>query len=176
MKIKAAAVEGPSINLPAPREPALREAMSPAPHFQRPRRIATVMLVAWLLATLASWANACLVQPSAEAGSTRGHPERVSAYDHPGADHHAAAQTRAPSESDPARQVCASFCDMEQNIVAKGQPSKGDGAADAALAPPVAFTAWPSLTLRRTEPRWRLRAEPPPPGLPVAIAFLRLTL
>ncbi|MCW5664084.1 MAG: hypothetical protein KIT35_09635 [Piscinibacter sp.] len=145
-----------------------------APRRQRPRRIASVMLLVWLFATVASWAHACLVQPSAVmAGVPEHHPHSIAGAPAVG---HVVAPHGTADEPDPARQACASFCESEQNIVAKAQPSKGDGAAVAAVLPPAAFDGWPALAPARAGPRWRPLAAPPPPGPPVAIAFLRLTL
>jgi hypothetical protein len=134
--------------------------MTPVKCIQRPRRIATAMLFVWLLATFASWAHACLVPPSAATANLRGHH----------------LQTGGAHDPDPARQACASFCETGQSFVAKAQPAKADSGADALMPLPVAIAGWPAPAVRRTEPRWRPLAAPPPPGLPVAIAFLRLTL
>lgn len=143
---------------------------------RRPRRTATVMLLVWLLATFASWANACLVQPPT-ASSAQG-PHRwvgVAEATHGAADDAVAAadRTRAP---DPGPQACASFCETEQSIVAKAQPSKNDLGADQAVLPSSAVDGWTAFTPGRSELRWRPFAAPPPPGTPVVIAFLRLTL
>lgn len=133
------------------------------------------MLFVWLFATLASWANACPLQPSAATAAPPEYHQRIGALAHGGAHHDATAKAGATDEPDPARQACASFCETEKSIVAKAQPSKGDVGADAALPLPVVHARWPALTPGRTEPRWRPHAAPPPPGSPVAIAFLRLT-
>lgn len=159
-------VQGPTFRDPMPRAQRLRQ----------PRRIAATMLIVWLFATFASWANACLVQPSAVAANPLEHHRRLGPGAYSGGDHHAAAQTRGTDDPDPARQACASFCETEQSIVAKAQPSKGDIGSDAAMPPPATSGGRPALTAGRTEPRWRRLAAPPPPGPPVAIAFLRLTL
>jgi len=148
--------------------------MSTAKLLPRPRRTAAAMLFVWLFATFASWANACLVQPSAAAEGRSEHHLRIDA----GADvrvHRAAADTGAEDDLDAGLQSCISFCDLEQSIVAKAQPTKADGNADSGMPPPAASGSWPAQTLDRVVSRWRPRAAPPPPGLPVAIAFLRLT-
>lgn len=74
---------------------------------------------------------------------------------------------------DPARQACASFCKTEQSMVAKPQPSKGDRGAAVGVPLPAVREGWPAFKPGRSEPRWRPLAAPPP-GPPVAIAFLRL--
>lgn len=141
----------------------------------RPRRIASVMLFVWLFAVFASWANACLVQPTAQPAAAHGHHGPPAA----GADYvnaHEAAAVGAAHDSGPAQELCADFCETEQSIVVKAQPSKGEGAADTALFPPAALASWPAFVPGRLDPQWRPLAAPPPPGQPVAIAFLRLTL
>jgi hypothetical protein len=148
--------------------------MSTAKLLPRPRRTAAAMLFVWLFATFASWANACLVQPSAAAERRAEHHGRIDA----GADvraHHAAADTGAEDDRDAGLQSCISFCDLEQSVVAKAQPTKADGNADSGMPPPAALGSWPSQAPDRAEPRWRSRAAPPPPGVPVTIGFLRLT-
>jgi hypothetical protein len=176
MMINRGAAVAPSMMQPVPQGPAIRDSMPQAQRRHQPRRIATAMLLVWLFATFASWANACLVQPSAAPASPREHHQRLGASAHPGGDHHAAAETRGTDGPDPATQACASFCEAEQSIVAKAQPSKSEMGTDAQTPAPAAFDGWPAFTAGRTEPRWRPLAEPRPPGPPVAIAFLRLTL
>jgi hypothetical protein len=145
--------------------------------FSRHRQIASVMLFVWLFAVFVSWANACLVQPSAATVHGRGHHELGGGvHDAAAAAHDAAAGIDATDQPDSAKDACASFCEAEQSIVAKPQPSKGDGAADGAALPACAFEGWPAFLPGRAEARWRPIAAPLPPGPPVAIAFLRLTL
>lgn len=140
----------------------------------RTRRLASAMLFVWLFATAMSWANACLLQPATATAALPEHHQRIDVRGHGGADHHAAAEAGATDEPDPARQACASFCETEQSIVAKTQPSKGDGGADVGVPLPAVREGWPAFTPGRTGPRWRPLAAAPP-GPPVAIAFLRLT-
>lgn len=155
---------------------AVRGPMAQAQRLRQRRRIATAMLLIWLFATFASWANACLVQPSAATVHAREHHQRPGTSVHTGGDPHAAVPAGGTDEPDPARQACASFCESEKSVVAKAQPSKGDAGADPAVPLPAVYEGWPAFTPGRTEPRWRPLAAPPPPGPPVAIAFLRLTL
>jgi hypothetical protein len=144
-------------------------------HLHRPRRIASAMLFVWLFAVFASWANACLVQPAARPATAPGHHGQAGEGSaHRGA--HGPAAVDPTKGSDPAQEVCAEFCEAEQGIVAKPQPSKGEGAADPSLFPLAALAGWPAFLPGRLDPRWRPIAAPPPPAAPVAIAFLRLTL
>lgn len=133
------------------------------------------MLFVWLFAMLASWANACLVQPAAHPATERAH------HVHAGAaaahhDAHGPAAAHPTWESDPAQEVCAEFCEAEQSIVAQPQASKGVGAAEPTPFPPTVPAGWPLFVPGRLEPRWRPLAAPPPLRVHVAIAFLRLTL
>jgi hypothetical protein len=148
--------------------------MSTTKLLRRPRRNAAAMLFVWLFATFASWANACLVQPSAAEEGRSEHHLRIDASADVRA-HHAATEAGAEDDPDAGLQSCISFCELEQSIVAKVQPTKADGGADAGMPPPAGFCSWPTQAPDRAEPCWRPRAAPPPPGLPVSIAFLRLT-
>jgi hypothetical protein len=148
--------------------------MATAKLLARPRRTAAAMLFVWLFATFASWANACLVQPSAAAEGRLEHHQRIDA-DLDAQAHHAGPDPGAEDDHDAGLQSCISFCDLEQSIVAKAQPTKADAGADAGMPPPDGLGSWPAQAPDRAEPRCRPRAAPPPPGVPVSIAFLRLT-
>jgi hypothetical protein len=139
---------------------------------QPTRRIVAMMLFVWLFAVAASWANACILQPE---GSGE-HPVRngLTVLHDPGHAHDAGAGE--PHESDPALQACVNFCDTGQSIVAKAQPAKGDSSADPSALFVQVVATWPAFTPGEAEVRWHPPAAPPPPGPPVAIAFLRLTL
>lgn len=149
--------------------------MPPLLRLPQIRRIASALLWVWLFATVASWAHACLLRPRAATAALPEHHQPIDARTHGGAGHGAAAEAGATDESDPGRQACASFCETEGSIVAKAQPSKGDGGADAGVPLPGVRESRAAFTPGRTGPRWRPLAAAPPPGPPVAIAFLRLT-
>jgi hypothetical protein len=147
------------------------------PSRHQTRRIATVMLFVWLFAVVASWAHACILQPE----RSREHHVRSGLVAPPGLSHDAnvdAGGSHLPDSHlpDPAQQACASFCDTEQSIVTKAQPAKGDGCAEPSALVALDVACWPAFTRGRAEVRWRPLAAPPPPGPPVAIAFLRLTI
>lgn len=131
-----------------------------------------MMLFVWLFAVAASWANACILQLE---GPGEHHLRSALTVPHaPGNDHDAGAG--GSNESAPAVQACVSFCDTGQSIVAKAQPAKGDSAdyPSAVIVQPGA--AWPAFAPGLAQVRWRPLAVAPPPGPPVAIAFLRLTI
>ena len=136
------------------------------------------MLFVWLFAIAASWANACILRPSAAAEGSHGHHPSHDLMTTQGGSHgHGGGVSDFHEhEPDPAQEACASFCDIEQSIVAKAQPANGDGAAQQATLAAQPAVCWPVLPLPSAETRWRPLAAPPPPDPPVAIAFLRLTI
>lgn len=149
------------------------------PNRHQTRHIASAMLFVWLFAVVASWANACVLEPRGSAKSSRVHDERNDPQAQRESAHEGAADTRdtrAGHPGDPAHQACASFCDTGQDTVAKAQAGKGDGFAEQLALVAVLVARWPALTPRRVDPHWRAIAAPPPPQVPVAIAFLRLTI
>lgn len=133
------------------------------------------MLFVWLFAVFASWANACLVQPAGQSATVRGHHKLADAGAAQG-DAHIVAAGGTTHDSDPAKELCADICDTGQSIVAKPQPSKGEGPADPSLFLAIAPAAWSAFVPGQLDPHWRPLAAPPPPRLRLAIAFLRLTL
>jgi hypothetical protein len=136
------------------------------------RHIAAVMLFVWLFAVAASWANACILLPE----SSSDHHARGGFIVPHGSSDEDTAGASGPHEADPVLQACASFCETEQNIVTKAQSAKADGAAEQAALVARVFACWPAFMPGQAEVRWRALAAPPPPGPPVAIAFLRLTI
>lgn len=130
------------------------------------------MLLVWLFAVVASWANACILQPE----SSRDHHARSGVVAARATGHEAAADASGSHEPDPAQQACASFCDTEQSLVTKAQTAKGEGASEPSAPVAQVVASWPAVVLARAELRWRPLAAPPPPGPPVVIAFLRLTI
>lgn len=149
--------------------------MCPLMPLHRPRRPASALLLVWLFAVVVSWANACLVRPVAQAGPAGGHHGLA----HAGASHadaHLRAADGTPHDPDPAQEICSDFCDTGQSVVANPQPSKGEGAAAPVLVPPLAHAAWPVFSAGPLDRPWHPLAAPPPPGPPVALAFMRLTL
>ncbi len=140
---------------------------------QKTRHIASVMLFVWLFALAASWANACLLQPERPSD----HPQPSGLVAAHGTGHEAAVGAGSGThETAPDQQACASFCDTEQTIVTQAQPAKGDGVAEQSALVAHVVSHWLAFAPERPEVRWRPLAAPPPPGPPVAIAFLRLTL
>lgn len=124
------------------------------------------MLFVWLFAILASWANACVLEP--RSGHAQGKSDLAKAvvtsigYASSDDDH-----------GDPGRAVCLDLCDDEQSTIPK------TGAAsvpDLVAAPMNASALWSLAVVEATHPRERPLAATPPPERPVAIRFLRLTI
>lgn len=134
------------------------------------------MLLVWMSALVASWVHACILQPDGAGAAAHEHPGRGNLAAHHGPIHPAAGDVDGTHEPDPARDICASFCDAEQHVVATAQPAKFDGAADPVVLVALALACWPAFKPGRAEVRWRARAAPPPAGPSLAITFLRLTL
>lgn len=121
----------------------------------RTRFIARVMLFVWLFSLAVGVANACVVQQGRFEAPM---PGMAGVHD-----------SRAPDAS---QQACKSFCDAEQSAVAKTKlPVLWE-------APPMVVSthAWRAFDVASVQSTWRIAAAAPPPGLPVAIRFLRLTL
>ena len=129
----------------------------------RPRRtkfIAKVMAFVWLFGFAIALANACAVNhtPGAAAG-----PQHQG-WAHPAVDD--------PDASHACQPPCKGLCEAEQHAVAK---TKGvDVSAGVQLiAMPGAPCAHPVAS---SGLRWCAIAPLPPPGPPLAILFLRLTI
>lgn len=106
----------------------------------RPVRItASALLMAWLFALTAGWANACVLQER----STHGHPVTVgstTAVATIWAGHSGATPGHdGNSRADPALASCLKVCDNGSQSVVK--PSSDPDRADYALAP-AAIVAW----------------------------------
>lgn len=137
---------------------------------QQTRHIASAMLFVWLFVVAASSAHACMVQP----GGPIDHHARGVVVVSLDSGHEADANgTHGP---DLALQACASFCETGQNTVTKVESTKADDAGELPGLVAQVFVCWPAFTPGWTEVRWRPLAAPPPPGPPVVIAFLRLTI
>lgn len=129
------------------------------------------MLLVWLFAIAAGWANACLLQSrpashdhAGSPGSSGGLAALVSA---------AAEPTVRPDDNGAAADACLSFCDSEQGAIPKLKPP-GLEDPDVSHAAPL-WMSQPWSAEWRPAPV-RHPAAQPPPDPPVAIRFLRLTL
>ncbi|MEO7850806.1 MAG: hypothetical protein ABIR94_00955 [Rubrivivax sp.] len=138
------------------------------PHIKR--RIASVMLVFWLFALGAGWANACVLQErgthahSAEVVAT-GAPE-VSAGHVGVVDDHIAG-------SSPGKASCLKVCDDSSRSLVKWQ--SGVDLPDLAVLPP-AVMRWSALVSAPDAPQPAGIEHPARAGLPLRTIYSRLAL
>lgn len=115
--------------------------------------VARWLLAAWLFAMGTGWVNACVLQ------------ERPAVLHVP----------EAAEQHDPADAAagCLHFCDDADSAVPKSQPPGAD-AGDLPLPPAMpSLSGWISDSLALPQPR---AAAEWPPGPPLVLRFLRLTL
>lgn len=136
------------------------------------RRIATAMLLFWVFALGASWANACVLQ----ARQTHGHSEAVDG-DFTSVTVTAGHGGAVPSHGDDAGAgdlVCLEVCDAaSQSCV---QPDATPEAIDLTDGPPLLMAAvWIPVITRRTDTPVAVSA-PPPDAVPPRTRLSRLAL
>ena len=137
------------------------------PH--RTRGIARVMVLVWMFALTTSLANACVLSGAVHSVSLG----QVHAVEHAADGGIVGTGSDQDHEPGPAKAACQEFCDLEQVTVFKSQAPSG---LDAGAAPLLQADLWPA-PFARAAPRVSLAAyREPPPGPPVAIRFLRLTI
>lgn len=132
-------------------------------HRHHLRRWAAVVLLAWVFGIVMSVANACAIQPSADASAVAAEHATASAHHH-GSD----------DESDEAAKAnCLDFCEESSVAAATWQP----------LADSANFAWLPAILIALVLPQPRLQAArsflSPPAHTgapPIPIAFLRLAL
>ncbi len=133
------------------------------------RRIASVMLVFWLFALDAAWANACNLQErgthlhpdvAAHAGTPTVSAGHVVVLDDHGAD------------SSPGKAACLKACDDGSQSIVKWQASFDR--LDLAMVPPT-WMAWTPTIIALDAPRIT-RVEPARAGLPLRTRYSRLAL
>ena len=135
----------------------------------RTKGIARMMVWVWMFALMSSLANACVLSSSVR-GERFGHlhsagHDAVAGIIGIGTDH--------DHEPQPAKAACKGFCDLEQGTVLKSHAPSG---LDLGAAPLLQAELWP-VPFARVAPRVSLATyREPPPGPPVAIRFLRLTI
>jgi hypothetical protein len=139
--------------------------------WRRPRtaaKVAKTMLVVWLFALVAGWANACLLQSRSQLPPiAHEHPAITAATTGPSVDHHGNAGEAA------GKSACLHLCDDNQCTIPKYDTP---AAADLVAAPMLASTLWSFSVVDTPLPRAQSLAAALPPERPVAIRFLRLTI
>ena len=129
-------------------------AMTSTRRFLRTRWAAKALLFLGLLGFVASWANACLVHEP---------PEHASGYQ----------QAAEPHDCDAALQDCESSCEPRQGLAAPSDSARWLDGVAWPLALPAFASAW---GIERRSSAWRPQTTISPPGIPVVLRFLRLTL
>lgn len=133
---------------------------------QRLRTLAAHALLVWVLALMSTIVNACIVGPHGPAAGVV--PDTALA--------HPCHEAAGPDSSVPvaAKSACAKFCDEDASGATSAQRvADGLGSAGLALVPTMALAVQAAL-----EPARLIHIDDGglPAPVPVAIAFLRLTL
>jgi hypothetical protein len=149
--------------------------MRTLPGIRHAKFIARVMALVWLFSLAVSVANACVLSVSRSSAPLHDRAGwSASSAKHAVADALVAGMAgQAANESqgpDAGQQACKSFCDAERSTIAK---AKALDLSDA-LLPLGAAAVWRRLDASRAD-AWHIAAAPPP-GLPLALLLLRLTL
>lgn len=142
----------------------------------RLRRIALRVLVMWLLALVTSLVHACVIAPEVRlaasgAGGTGSHPAAAGTAVHEHGAHGSEHRHGTPETENAA---CVKFC-SDESVSAPVAKQKFDPAPSATLAPPLAFVP-PTITPAGRGLDAGAFLENARPPVPIAIAFLRLTL
>ncbi len=140
------------------------------------RRTVYMVLLAWLFAMAAGWANACLLEergthwhgPSEEGSPTSQVPRVSPGHVGVEADHADHGENGSPGKS-----ACLKVCGDDSQSVIKLASSVD--LTDVAMAPPVALI-WPTpVTAAERNNAW-LALPAPRPGVPLRTRFARLAL
>lgn len=150
-------------------------------HRRTEQRTVMVMLVAWVFALAAGVVNACVLQVKVPAHHQGQQPmDSASTVIETHADLSVLPQTGAhapaddpSSDADSGKAHCKSFCDSEASAAAVKQ--QGHDITDLAQAPMHVLAAAPYFPLLATA-KQSFDDRPPPPGAPMVIRFLRLTI
>lgn len=137
------------------------------------RRTALTLLLVWLFAITASWANACVLQ----ARNTHLHgsvdPQTLSAHAPLVSPGHLGADADHPENVGAAKSSCLKFCGDGAQTLVKATP--GFDLLDLPLAPPLAL-AWTTHQAAAAPAMARLELPAPGPRLPLRTRFSRLAL
>lgn len=137
--------------------------------WHRPRttaRVASTLLLIWLLAVVASWANACVLDPIA------GHANQ--AAESAGLLHEAAPHASGGEHhGDAGHAACLERCDGERRVIPK---TSAAAVPDLVAVPLFAIVQWSPVVQAASPMHKAAPTAAPPPERPVAIHFSRLTI
>ncbi len=150
-------------------------------HRRTKQRTVVMMLVVWVFALVAAVVNACALQvkvPAHHQGRQPMHSASTVIETHAHLSVLPQIGVPAPaddpsSDADSGKAQCKSFCDSEASAAAAKQ--QGHDATDLAQAPMRVLAFTPYLPLLATA-KQSFDDRPPPPGAPMVIRFLRLTI
>ncbi len=137
------------------------------------RRTVHMVLLAWLFAMAAGWANACLLQERGTHGHVPSDSGSLTALVPQVSPGHTGVDAVHAENAGPGKSACLKVCDDDGRAIIK-LASSAD-LADMAMTPPVAL-AWlaPLAAIERSN-SW-LTLPSPSPGVPLRTRFARLTL
>lgn len=137
------------------------------------RRTAFAVLLVWLFAITASWANACVLQERNTHLHGSVDPQTLSARAPLVSTGHLGADADHPETTGAAKSTCLKFCgDGAQTLVTV---NPGFDLLDLPMAPPLAL-AWTTRQAAAAPVSAWLELPAPSPGLPLRTRFSRLAL
>jgi hypothetical protein len=137
------------------------------------RRTAFTVLLVWLFAITASWANACVLQERNTHLHGSVDPQTLSARAPLVSTGHLGADADHPETTGAAKSTCLKFCGDGAQTLVKVTP--GIDLLDLPIAPPVAL-AWTTHRAVAAPAMARLELPAPSPRLPLRTRFSRLAL
>lgn len=137
------------------------------------RRTIHMVLLAWLFAMAAGWANACLLQERGTHGHVPSHSGSLTAQVAQVSPGHVGVDADHAENAGPGKSACLKVCgDGTQSVIKVAQ---GLDLTDVAAAPPVALV-WPApLAFAERDNAWPALPVSSP-GVPLRTRFVRLAL
>jgi hypothetical protein len=137
------------------------------------RRTAFSVLLVWLFAITAGWANACVIQDRHTHLHGSADPQTVSAQASLVSPAHLGADADHAENAGAAKSACLKFCGDGAQTLVKVTP--GFDLLDLPMAPPLAL-AWTTRQAAVASVSAWLELPAPSPGLPLRTRFSRLAL
>ncbi len=147
--------------------------VSPFANTRTKRRTAFTVLLVWLFAVTASWANDCVFQERNTHLHGSVDPQTPSAQAPLVSPGHLGADADHPEITGAAKSSCLKFCGDSAQALVKLTP--GVDLLDLPIAPPVAL-AWTTHQAAAAPATARLELPAPSPRLPLRTRFSRLAL